>query len=71
MREIDECDMEGFETLDSREKTIATAQQEIIEGCHMRPNRKGVIVWQKSFYLIDWKQRNERPKVERRCPCQG
>ena len=39
MRNVDECDMDTFSTLDNREKTIATLGD--IDGGHQRRNRKG------------------------------
>ena len=41
MREIDESDMEGFDTLDISEKTVAILGE--IDGGHRRRNRKGII----------------------------
>ena len=40
MRNVDECDMDTFSTLDNREKTIATLGD--IDGGHQRQNRKGM-----------------------------
>ena len=57
MREIDECDMEEFDTLDNSEKTIA------ILGDRWWPQtakQEGNKVSKKLLYNI-WKRRNERP----------
>ena len=59
MREIDECDMEEFDTLDSSEKTIA------ILGDRWWPQaakQEGDTI-SKKFLCNIWKQRNERPIV--------
>ena len=59
MREIDECDMEEFDTLGSSEKTIA------ILGDRWRPQaakQEGDKI-SKTFLCIVWKQRNERPII--------
>ena len=40
MRDIGECDLEDFGTLDSSEKTIAILGR--IDGGHRRPNKNGI-----------------------------
>ena len=59
MREIDECDMEVFDTLDSNEKTIA------ILGDRWWPqaDKQEDDNTNEPFLCNVWKQRNKRPMV--------
>ena len=49
MREMDECDMEEFDTLDNSEKAIALSYK--MDGGHTRPNSKGIRLARR-FYVI-------------------
>ena len=60
VREIDECDMDEFDTLDSSEKTIVI----LGDGGHRRRNRKGMRLAKKIYLVCDiWKRRHERQNV--------
>ena len=58
-RKIDECDMEKFGTLDSREKTIATLGD---RWWPQTAKQEGGEI-SKKFLCNMWKKRNERPNV--------
>ena len=51
MREIDECDMEECDTLDSSEKTIVTLGEK--DGGHRRPNRKGIRLAKNNYVIYE------------------
>ena len=59
MRKLDECDVETFIVLDIREKTIALLGDRWLPRKSKQEGHKV----SKTFYVITWKKRNERPNV--------
>ena len=59
MRELDECGMEEFDTLDGDEKTIAILGNRWWPQAAKQEGDKII----KKFLCCIWKQRNERPIV--------